>query len=141
MEVSPMSIVLMIHSLMRWLIVLVAIIASVKFALGWARQATVAKNDRMLMSIFGGLVDLQALLGIIFLLWNGLGTPIGFPMFRIEHAITMIVALLVAHLPAAWKKNETATALRNNLFVVAGVIVVVVLGIGVLPGNRWTFNF
>ena len=35
-----MQILLMIHSIVRWLIVLVAIVAAVKFALGWLRGGT-----------------------------------------------------------------------------------------------------
>jgi hypothetical protein len=132
-----MNIVLILHSLVRWILVLVSLIAMVKFALGWLRRSRVESSDRVLMSVFGGLIDLQALLGIIFLLWQGFGTPIGFPLFRIEHAVTMIVAVLVAHIPAAWKKNDTTAALRNDLFVVCAVLAIIFLGIAVLPGNRW----
>lgn len=128
-----MGIVLTIHSLLRWVIVLVALVAAVKFALGWARKANpeTLRVDRALMSAFSGLIDLQTLLGIVFLFATGFSTP------RVEHAITMIVAAIVAHLPMAWKKNATATALRNNLFVIIAVMVLVILGVASLGGNRW----
>ena len=132
-----MNIVLMLHSIVRWILVLVALIALVKFALEWSRKARVEKSDRVLMSAFSGMIDLQALLGIIFLFWQGLGTAIGFPQFRIEHAVTMIIAVVIAHSPMAWKKNETTAALRNNFLVVLAVLVVVFIGVAVLPGNRW----
>ncbi len=126
-----------LHSLVRWVIMLVALIAAIKFALGWLNKASVAKNDRVLMSTFSGLMDAQVLLGLILLLGQGLTTPIGFPMNRIEHMITLLVAAAVAHAPMAWKKDETANALRNNLVVILVVVALIIFGVASLGGNRW----
>lgn len=126
-----------LHSLVRWVIMLVALIAAVKFALGWLNKARVAKNDRILMSTFSGLVDVQVLLGLILLLGQGLTTPIGFPLNRIEHMITLLVAAGVAHAPMVWKKDETTAALRNNLLVVIVVVLLIFFGVASLGGNRW----
>ena len=125
-----------LHSWVRWIIILVGVIAAIKFAYGWLKKASPAKMDRGLMSGFSGLIDLQALLGIVVLLGMGLD-----PAYRIEHAVAMVVAAVIAHLPALWRKDDSANALRNNLFVVIGVFVVIIIGIGVLPGLRWTFRF
>lgn len=126
-----------LHSLVRWVIMLVALIAAIKFALGWLKRAGVTKGDRALMSAFSGLMDVQVLLGLILLLGQGLTTPIGFPTNRIEHMITLIIAAVIAHAPMAWKKDETATALRNNLFVIIVVVVLILFGVASLGGNRW----
>jgi uncharacterized membrane protein YphA (DoxX/SURF4 family) len=80
------------------------------------------------------MMDLQMLLGIIFIT-TGLS-----PMYRIEHAVTMILAVVVSHLPAAWKKKEDRIRYRNGLLVLIGVVILIVLGIAVLPGNRWTLS-
>ena len=126
----------LLHSWVRWLIVLVAVLAVAKFAYGWMNKATLDKMDRGLMSGFSGLIDLQALLGILLILGMGWNQA-----YRIEHAITMIVAAVLAHVPMRWRKDTSATALRNNLFVVVGVVIVMIVGIGVLPGLRWMFRF
>jgi hypothetical protein len=42
-------------------------------------------------------MDLQATLGLVLFIWSGIAGA-GFPVFRIEHAITMIIAAVVAHL-------------------------------------------
>jgi hypothetical protein len=130
-----MGFLLMFHSILRWIIVLVAVIAIVKFALGWLRGMEFKGMDRGLMSGFSGLMDLQVTLGIIFLLWSGIGAGAGFPMYRIEHGITMIIAAVVAHLSARWKNADAATRFRNNLFVILASIVLVVVGISTLPGG------
>jgi hypothetical protein len=132
-----MSILLMIHSIVRWLIVLVAAVAIVKFAIGWLRGGAFKGMDRGLASGFSELMDLQATLGLIFLLWNGLIDGAGFPMYRIEHTVTMIVAVAVGHLPARWKKADDKTRFRNTLFCILGALVLVFLGVASLPGG-WT---
>ncbi len=129
-----MQILLMIHFLVRWLIVIVALVAVVKFALGWLRGGTFGSMDRGLASGFSGLMDLQVLLGLIYFIWNGIAEE-GFPASRIEHAITMIIAAVVAHLHILWKNSDDKTHFRNSLFIVLDVLVIVFFGIARLPAG------
>jgi len=129
-----MNILLMIHSLVRLFIMLVAVIAIVKFALGWLRGGQFKGMDRGLTAGFSGLMDLQVTLGLILLLWGGFA-GVGFPMHRIEHAVTMIIAAVVAHLPARWKNADDQTRFRNNLFTIIATLVLVLIGISTLPGG------
>jgi hypothetical protein len=129
-----MSILLIIHSYLRWLIVIVAAIAAVKFAIGWLRGGAFKGMERGLTSGFSGLMDLQAALGLILLVWNGLAGS-GFPMFRIEHAVTMTVAAVVAHLPARWKNADDKKRFRNSLFIVLDVLIIIFIGVARLPNG------
>lgn len=131
-----MNILLSIHSIVRWLIVAVGVIALVKFAIGWLGNGRFSGMDRGLTSGFSGLIDLQATLGLVFLLWSGFAGD-GFPMYRIEHAITMILVVVVAHLPARWKKSPDKIRFRNSLAVVVGTAVLIFAGVASLPGG-WT---
>ena len=129
-----MNILLMAHSGLRWLILLVAVVAIIKFVVGWIRGGAFKGMDRGLMAGFSGLMDLQATLGIVFLIWNGL-TGVGFPGFRLLHGLIMIVAAVVAHMSARWKNADDATRFRNNLFLIVGSLILVLVGISVLPGG------
>jgi hypothetical protein len=129
-----MPVLLTIHSYVRWLIVIVAVIAAVKFAIGWLRGGAFQSMDRGLTSGFSGLIDLQVTLGLVYMIWNGLAVE-GFPAFRIEHAITMIIAAVVAHLPARWKNVEDKTRFRNSLFIVLDVLIIIFIGVVRLPKN------
>lgn len=131
-----MNILLMIHSLVRWLIVLVAVAAIVKFTLGWLRGGEFKGMDRGLSSGFSGLIDLQVTLGLIFMVWTGLA-GVGFPMFRIEHATMMVIAAVVAHLPARWKNATDSIRFRNTLFCILGALLLIFVGVMRLPGG-WT---
>ena len=127
-----MSVLLTIHSYVRWLIVIVAVVAAVKFAIGWLRGGAFKSMDRGLASGFSGLIDLQVTLGIILLVWSGLA-GVGFPMYRIEHAVTMIIAAGVAHLPVRWKNADDKTRFRNSLFIVLDVLIIIFIGVMRLP--------
>lgn len=128
-----MNILLMIHSIVRWLIVIVASITVIKFALGWLRGGAFSGMDRGLASAFSGLIDLQVLLGFIFFFWNGFAAGIGFPLYRIEHMAIMLVAAVVAHLPVRWKNAEDKLRFRNTLFVALDVLILIFIGVSLLP--------
>ena len=129
-----MNILLVLHSYLRWLIVLVAVVAIVKFTFGWLRGGAFKGMDRGLSSGFSGLLDLQATLGLILMIWTGLA-GVGFPMFRIEHATTMIIAAVVAHLPARWKNATDSIRFRNTLFCILGALLLIYVGVMRLPGG------
>lgn len=129
-----MGILLIVHSILRWLIVIVALAAVVKFALGWRRGGAFASLDRGLASGFSGLVDLQVALGLILLVWSGVAGA-GFPSFRIEHAVTMTAAALAAHLNVLWKKADDKIRFRNSMLIILGVLVIIFFGISRLPGG------
>ncbi len=129
-----MNILLMAHSGLRWLVLLVALIAIVKFLLGWLARSPFKGMDRGLMAGYSGLLDLQSALGIIFLLWNGF-TGAGFPRYRLEHGLIMIVAAVVAHLSSRWKNAQDAVRFRNNLFLIVASLGLVLIDIAILPGG------
>jgi hypothetical protein len=129
-----MNILFMAHSGLRWLVLLVALIAIVKFLLGWLTRGPFKGMDRGLMAGYSGLLDLQSTLGIILLLWNGFSGA-GFPRHRLEHGLIMIVAAVVAHLSSRWRNAEDPIRFRNNLFLIVASLVLVLIGISVLPGG------
>ena len=123
-----------IHGEFRWLVALVAVVAIVKFALGWLRQMPYSGMDRGLMSGYTGLLDLNFLLGLIILIFGG-----GFNAARIEHAVTMLIAIAIAHASAAWRKSDDAQKkFRNNLIVVVVSLLVIFMAVMRLRGG-WVF--
>ncbi|MCP5100067.1 MAG: hypothetical protein GY943_31320 [Chloroflexi bacterium] len=129
-----MELVLTIHGFVRWLAAIMAIAAIIKFGIGFVRKQPYTGMDRGLMSGYAGFLDLNLLLGLILLFVDGI-----YNMERIEHATTMIIAIVLAHSSAAWKKSDSSNKkFRNNLIVVLLSIVVVFMGVTRLRGG-WTF--
>jgi len=133
-----MEFLLTLHSHTRWLILLVAVVAIVKLAIGWLRGSAFKGMDRGLTAGFSGLMDLQATIGLIFLIWTSVvGVP--FTPNRIEHLTTMVIAAVVAHLPARWKNAPDNVRFRNTLFCIVGSLALVFVGVIRLRGG-WTWQ-
>jgi hypothetical protein len=135
-----MFFLLTLHSIVRWITVIVAAAIIIKFTIGWLQKQPFDKMANGLSSAFGGLMDTQLLLGLIFFIWSGLA-GMGFPRYRWEHVIVMTIAVVIGHLPSMWKKQPDALRYRNTLFAVGGALLVVIIGVLVLPGARWLHIF
>lgn len=128
--------ILPIHSFIRWLVLLVALTAIIKFAIGWLRGGAFTKLDRGLAAAYSGIIDLQALLGIIMILGFGLVNGEGFPMVRVEHGTAMLFAIILAHLPMRFKNAADPIRFRNTMFCILGSFVMILIGVSLLP-NGW----
>lgn len=127
-----MGLLLNLHSVLRWVVVVVAVVVLVMNLMTWLGKKG-GEADRKAMAAFVGMLDLQFLLGIILLLWMGLGAGGGFPMYRIEHATTMFIAVAVGHASAMWKKRDAAVRARNNFFIALVVLALIWAGVSRLP--------
>ena len=127
-----MIILLKTHSIVRWLIVILGLVAAVKFVIGMTRKDTFGKMDRGLSAGFSGLMDLQVTLGLLYFFITGFGGA-GFPTYRIEHMVTMLIAVAVGHAPAMFKKaaNQYAVA----FYAVIGALILIIIGVSFLPGG------
>jgi hypothetical protein len=128
-----MLILLEIHSILRWVIVAVGLIAIVKFLIGWVRKSEFGGMDRGLSSGFSGLIDLQVTLGLLYFLITGFGGA-GFPLFRIEHLVTMLIAAFVAHAPAMFRKRAL-NKFAISFFAIIGALLLIYIGVARLPGG------
>ena len=129
-----MDLLFMGHSGLRWLVLLMAVIAIVKFLVGWMRRSPFTGLDRGLMTGISGLMDLQVTLGLLLMLWSGFAGA-GFPLYRLGHGLIMILAAIVAHLSVRWRNEEAPLRFRSSLFLIASSLILVLLGIAVLPGG------
>jgi hypothetical protein len=128
------NVVITLHGEIRWLVALVAIVALVKYAMGLIQKTAYTGMDRGLMAGLTGLADLNLLLGLIIIIFGG-----GFTGPRIEHAGTMLIAIIVLHASSAWRKSDDAAKkFRNNLIVIVVALAIVFVGVLRLRGG-WIF--
>lgn len=132
---------LLIHSILRWIVVILGIVVIVKFAAGWLGRKPFTALDARLAMLFSMAMDIQILAGLILLVWSGVATAIGFPRYRLEHAFMMILALAAVHIPARWRKSGDAIRFRNTLLAFVLAIVFVAIGVSLLPGGGWARAF
>lgn len=120
-----------IHGEMRWLVVLAAVVVIVKFLMGWLGKREYAPIDQKLLLAFTVLLDINVLLGLIILFFGG-----GFSGPRLEHATTMILAVIAAHMTAMWKRSTNdSLKFRNQLLMVVLAVILVIFGVIRLRGG------
>jgi hypothetical protein len=104
------SLVLGLHNFVRWVALVLAIVATVGAFLGWFGKRQWSERDRKIGSFFTIAMDIQLLLGL--LLYFGLsqitrpalsnfGAAMGvkdWRFFGLEHAIYMFLAVVFAHM-------------------------------------------
>jgi hypothetical protein len=127
-----MAFLLKFHGEMRWLVMLVGAVAAIKFATGWLRGADFKKLDRILMLVFTILLDLNLLMGLTLLF----SLPGEWVPIRLEHATTMLLAVIAVHLSAMWRaSDDSAGKFRNNLIVILVAMALVAVGVIRLRGG------
>jgi hypothetical protein len=137
------TILLYIHSYVRWLAILVAAVALVRHVIGLVKGGEYDRMSRGMLAAFSGLLDLNAVLGIAQLVigWQAFSAIAGgFPLPQIEHLGTLLVVVVVAHLPMRWKNAPGAVRYRNGLIVIVAVLALIVLGVTTLQGSRWVLR-
>ena len=125
-----MSLLLTIHGELRWLVALAGLIVIVKFLIGWLGKREYKPLDRTLLMVFTILLDINVLLGLIILLFGGV-----FNGPRLEHATTMLLATIAAHLTARFRGAPDAMRFRNQLLLVLLALALVLLGVIRLRGG------
>jgi hypothetical protein len=113
---------------MRWAIVIVAIVALVRFLMVWIGRSQPGSAERGLMSAFVGLLDLQLLIGIILFI-----QLLPAERYRMEHAVTMLLAVIAAHFSAKWKNAPGPLRARNYFLIVILALVLIFVGVARLP--------
>ena len=129
-----LNILLYAHSGIRWLIILVALLALVIFGYSWLGKKNFSKLERILPASYSFLLDAQVLLGAVFMVLEGI-QGVGFPRHRLEHFGVMLLAALVAHLPIRMRKTGKENYQRNIFLAILFSLVLIYLGIAMLPGG------
>lgn len=131
-----MSTFIIIHSINRWLASISALALIITLIVGWIQKKPFHKKTAFLTSAFVGFMDLQMLLGVILLVLN-MSIKGNIEQDDIEHATTMFLAVIAAHLTGLWKKKEGNIRTRNTLFAVLASILLILMGVGRLGMDKW----
>jgi hypothetical protein len=118
------------HSGLRYLVILMGLVAVAYFAYGLATKRPVDKSVRIIGSSFAGLLDTQILLGIILAFsWPVLDGRIW------THMATMVLAAGVAHGLLVANRRRPNPNYALPLAAVVGALVLVFIGIVMVLGR------
>jgi hypothetical protein len=97
-----------LHSLWRWVVLLVVTVAFVRGAIGWLRGGAWTGNDRTLTVVAVSALDIQLLLGLVV---YGMGNHWESSNFlAYVHPLVMIGAIAVAHVTSGRRGRGRSSA-------------------------------
>ena len=134
------STILAIHNIVRWLVLIFAVLAVIKALLGWFGKKKWTKLDNQLGLGFTISMDVQVLLGLLlyfvfspvtkagFSDFGGAMSNSGVRFFLVEHSFLMIVALALAHIGRSRaKKAKPAVAKFKSTAIFFGLSLLAVI--------------
>jgi hypothetical protein len=116
------------HGHNKWLVLLalvVALLVQTRAALGGRDYG---KLERATFAAGAGLLGLQLVMGLVLLTQYGLSLR-----HVVEHATTMVLAFIVAHVPYRYKQRPGPDRARIGALCLGAALVLVIVGIARLP--------
>ncbi len=151
------SAVLLIHSWLRWAVLLVGLIAAVRGITGWLGGRPWTQSDDRVGAWFIRTLDIQILLGLLLyfvlspltrLAFQNFGTAMkdsGLRFWLVEHTFGMIVGVALAHIGRARIRKSPADARRHRLaavfFTLALIAIIASIPWPGMPNGRVLFRW
>ncbi len=126
------SVILALHNVLRWLVILTGVVALVRCYRGVFTGAAWTPRERTSLSAYANTLGLQLLLGLLLLVWLSPITRTAFSdmgaamrngelrLFAVEHPVSMILAMVLAHVAVARARKAATDAAR---FRIAAILV------------------
>jgi uncharacterized membrane protein YozB (DUF420 family) len=141
------TVVLSLHNLVRWVVIILAILAFVRAYLGWLGSRPWTEQDRRIGSFFAMSVDVQLLLGLLLYFFlspltrqalqdfgAAMSNP-GLRFFGLEHIFYMIVAVILVHLGSVFSRRAKPDTSKHRIAAILYTLAVVVILVGI-PWDR-----
>lgn len=118
--------VLAIHSVVRWLVVIVGLLAAGKAIAGWLGKRAWVKLDDRLGLIFTSVMDAQLLVGLLLYVvfspltqaaFGNFGAAMSEPtlrFFAVEHSALMLVAVVLTHVGRALSRRAAGDGPKHQ---------------------------
>ena len=133
------SILVSAHSGIRWLVVIFAVIALVRFAVGYARGDKYGEREQQIWTALSMTVRLQFVLGLIVFVW-GIASSFGSAWIRIagEHAFTIIIAIAALEMASARAKRGTDPKQQFMTSLIGVLVAFILIFLGVARVSGWS---
>ena len=143
--------VLTLHSILRWVVLILAVLAVVRAFIGWFGKKEWTALDNRLGMLLPASMDLQVLLGFILYIFlspftttalQDFGAAMSNALLRywsVEHVLLMVVALILIHVGRATSKvAEEATSKHKRAAIFFGLATLAILI--AIPWPFWSYG-
>jgi hypothetical protein len=135
---------LTLHNLWRWVVLVMAIVATVGAVAGWLGKREWSERDRKRGSFNAMFMDIQFLLGLLLYIFGEYGIKAlskgmefikanqgDYLFFSVEHIFYMLVAVVLAHLGSSLPKRAQESKKKFMRAAIPFVLMLLVLIIGI----------
>ena len=138
-------IILAIHNIVRWVVLILGVLAAGRALMGWLGKRAWTENDRKAGSFFGIAIDTQFLLGLLLYFFlspltttalRDFGAAMSNPalrFFALEHVLYMVLALVLAHMGSVLARRAATDQIK---FRTAGIFFSLSV-VAILLGMPW----
>lgn len=144
---------LLLHNLLRWAVLISAVLALATAYIGWFGQRSWATYGKRWSTIFLVAMDVQLLLGILlYFAFSPLGMQAfgnmgmagvmgnsGVRFFAVEHLAMMVLAVIVAHAGGALIRRAATDRARFRAAAISTTIAVLLV-VAAIPWDRPLFR-
>lgn len=136
------AVVLSIHNILRWVVLILGVIALVRALVGWFGRRDWTQADRRWGSFFAISLDIQLLLGLLLYFFlsplttqalQDFGAAMGNDQtrfFALEHALYMVLAVVFAHLGSVLARRAPEDVARHRRAAIWFGLALVVIFLG-----------
>jgi len=120
------SFILAVHNILRWVVLILAILVVVRSITGWYGKREWTDRDRMLGIFYTSSMNVQLLLNLLLYIFlsplttqafQDFGTAMGIAVqryFALEHPFYMLVAVVFAHLGSMLSKKASDPVVKHR---------------------------
>lgn len=142
------GIVLAIHNILRWVVLILAVVALIRAYLGWFGKRDYTETDRKFGVYFSVSLDIQVLLGLLLYIFLSPITRTAFQdfssamtipdirFFAVEHILMMIIAVILVHAGTVLSKRATSDISKHRRAAIWFSLAVLVVLYAVPWGSR-----
>jgi len=131
---------LFIHGNLRWVVLVLAVLAVVKYYMGWMSKKPFSPMDKRISMFYTASLDTQLLIGLILYIFlspvtkmafSNMGGAMKSPVLRfwaVEHITMMVLVVIVAHVGSVVsRKAKTDTDKYKKGFIYFAISLVLIL--------------
>ena len=131
-----MDVLVGIHSLWRWGVLIVVLVAFVRGLIGWLRGGDWTRNDRTLALLATTALDIQLVIGIL-VYGAGQHWKNPDPFIAYIHPLVMIIAIAIAHIFSV-RARRAPTPIAKHRTLAIGLFVTLFLVSAAIPAYSWS---
>lgn len=142
--------ILAFHNIMRWVVLIVGILAAGRALLGWLGKKPWSPLDNQAGLLFTISMDVQLLLGLLlyvvlspiteqaFADFGAAMSDSGLRFFAVEHIAIMIIAVVLAHVGRSRAKKAAADAKKHQMAAIFFTLAMLAI-LAAIPWSRPLF--